>query len=135
MECVTSVSSGVDVSVNISDLVGHGVKVQGKQYRIVGVTAGDHYADGGDTVFDVFDLSAYQFLELKNDGISGERIDQTYNADGVFKLRQGMNASGNTETIQTDATLHIRPDETFITDAPDNREHYRLTLQEYDYGN
>lgn len=122
------------MSVNISDLVGHGVKVQGKEYRIVGVTAGDHYSDGGDTVFDVFDLSPYQFLELRNDGITGETVKQTYNADGVFKLRQGMNASGNAETIQTDATLHIRPDETFITGAPENREHYRLTLQEYGYG-
>lgn len=122
------------MSVSISSLIGHGIKVQGKQYRISGVTAGDHYADGGDTVFDVFDLSAYQFLELKNDGISGETVDKTYNADGVFKLRQGLNAGDNAETIQTDATLHIRPDESFIADAPANREHYRLTLQEYLYG-
>lgn len=124
------------MSVDISNLVGHGIKVQGKEYRITGVTGGDRYADDDDTtVFDVFDLSAYQFLELKNDGISGEKVDKTYNAEGVFKLRQGMVSSDNAETIQTDATIHIRPTESFISGAPANREHYRLTLQEYPYGN
>lgn len=111
-------------------------------------------------VFDVFDLSDYTFLEVSRGGVPGSIIKNEYGAEGVFKLRSGMNNTDGQETKQSDATLHIRPEESFITiaggivghgisvqgkdyqivgcTAGDNyetgeREHYRLTLQATDY--
>lgn len=111
-----------------------------------------------DTVFDVFDLSDYQFLEVSRGGVYGNQITASYDATGVFKLRNEMVQVNNQELRQSAATLHIRPDEPFISNIAvghgircqgqdyeiigqtggDNfdtgdREHYTLTLQVTDY--
>lgn len=107
------------------------------------------------TVFDVFDSVPYTFLEINRGGVAGDTIDGETAATGVFKLRNGLNVSNDQETKNSDATLHVRPDEPFITTGltghgirVDGREydiigttegknfdtgvveHYRLTLQE-----
>lgn len=107
-------------------------------------------------VFDAFDLTAYTYLELSRGGVAGNMIVSETNADGVFKLRTGMNVSNDQETKSSDATLHIRPDEPFTPKVGngiwvegdsyeivgltggDNfdtgeREHYRVTLQATDF--
>ncbi len=66
------------------------------------------------TVFDVFVNSPYTFLELKRGGVYGNTIENSYDAIGVFKLRTGMVTSNNQETRDSDATLHIKPDESFL---------------------
>lgn len=110
------------------------------------------------SVFDIFDLSDYQFLEVTEGGVYGNVITATHSAQGVFKLRNEMVQSNNQELRQSAATLHVRPDEPFISsiavgqgircqgqdyriigqtggDNYDNgvREHYTLTLQNTDY--
>ena len=107
------------------------------------------------TVFDVFDTVTYTFLEISRGGVAGDTIDSETTATGVFKLRNGMNVSNDQETKTSDATLHIRPSETFVSTGltghgirVDGREyeiigtteganfdtgvveHYRVTLQE-----
>lgn len=121
--------------MELQGLVGHGVRVQGKDYEIVGVTGGDAYTMGGPTVFDVFDLSDYIFYEVSRGGVAGNVIVASYNAQGVFKLRSDFVRGENAETKESNATLHIRPSETFLAPKTPNREHYTLTLQETDYSN
>lgn len=111
-----------------------------------------------DTVFDVFEEVPYQFLEISRGGVYGNRITATHDATGVFKLRNEMVQVGNQELRQSAATLHVRPDEPFISAIAvgqgircqgqdyeiigqtagynyDNGilEHYTLTLQNTDY--
>ena len=111
-----------------------------------------------ETVFDVFDEVPYQFLEVSRGGVYGNQITATYNATGVFKLRNAMVQQQNQELHQSAATLHVHPDETFISSSvvgqgirvdgqdyeiigqTDGRnfdtgetEHYTLTLQNTDY--
>ena len=45
----------------------------------------DVYSAGGQSVFDVFDTSAYTFLEVERGGIAGNMIVATYTATGIFK--------------------------------------------------
>lgn len=116
-----------------SDLVGHGIRCEGKDYEIIGMTGGDAYEEGGDTVFDMFELAPYTFLEVSRGGVYGNRITATHDAYGVFKLRNEMVQVNNQELSQSAATLHIRPDESFLVAPPARREHYRLTLQATDY--
>ena len=117
----------------VSDLVGHGISCQGKDYEIIGVTGGDVYSAGGQSVFDVFGTSAYTFLEVERGGIAGNMIVATYTATGIFKLRSDMVRGDNTETKESNATLHIRPTESFLSNVPANREHYTATLQETNF--
>lgn len=112
-------------------------------------------------VFDVFDLTTYQFLQVKSGGPKGDTITASPEAQGVFKLRDGMSTATNQETRQSDATLHIRATESFLSTVSDNmvghgirvatqdykiigqtggdnydngvREHYRVTLQRKTY--
>lgn len=111
-----------------------------------------------DTVFDVFTVSPYTFLEITRGGVHGNTIASTSDAMGVFKLRDGMVSTNNQESHQSDATLHIRSSESFVANGlisngirhdgqdyeivgstgGDNfdtgvREHYRLTLQRADF--
>lgn len=116
-------------------LIGHGVRCQGKDYEIIGVTSGDAYQTGGPTVFDVFDTSTYTFLQIKRGGVAGNTIVSSTDATGIFKLRSQMVRGENAETKQSNATLHIRPTESFLGDVPASREHYTLTLQETDFSN
>lgn len=112
-------------------------------------------------VFDVFHVSSYTFLIVNRGGVYGNTIDSQEEATGVFKLRDGMVMINNQESRQSDATLHVRPDESFIATVNRNmvghgirkdgqdyeiiaqtggdnfetglREHYRVTLQRTDY--
>lgn len=120
------------------------------------------YADMDLDVFDAFPerLTAYQFLNITRGGVYGNVISATYNAEGVFKLRNEMVQINNQELRQSAATLHIRPDETFANNnlvgngirvegqdyeiigqtggddyANGDREHYTLTLQNTSFAN
>lgn len=111
----------------------------------------------GMTVFDVFQVTNYTFQLLSQGGIKGNQVVQEYECTGVFKEREDMVVNSNLETQEADATLHVRPDESFLAvinnymighgiqvngrdyrvigqtggDNYDNnvREHYRLTLK------
>ncbi|NCU40855.1 hypothetical protein EOL73_03810 [Candidatus Saccharibacteria bacterium] len=113
-------------------LIGHGVRIGGRDYRIIGVTGGDVYADGGPSVFDVFDTTPYIFLRLA-DGVAGKTITAEYMADGVYKLRTGVIRANTSENVEQGATLHIKPTESFLDVVPSNREHYTLTLVDSDF--
>lgn len=117
----------------LESLIGHGIRCQGKDYEIVGATGGDAYTMGGAEVFDVFDLSDYVFLEIDRNSVIGNRIVDTFNAQGVFKLRSGLVRNENSENLEQGATLHIRPTEEFVEAHTPNREHYTLTLVESDW--
>lgn len=111
-----------------------------------------------DTVFSLFEEIPYEFLEVSRGGVYGNRITESHNAYGVFKLRNEMVQVNNQELRQSAATLHVHPDESFITDNSVGQgvrvdgqdyevigqtggrnfdtgvlEHYRLTLQATDY--
>lgn len=64
-------------------------------------------------VFDVFELQDYTFLRISRGGVAGSTIVSQTAAKGVLKLRSGMVAVTNQETRQSDATLHVRPTESF----------------------
>jgi len=116
-----------------STLIGQGIRCMGRDYEIVGMTGGDHYSEGGYEVFDVFDLSDYTFLQIDRNSITGNRIVGSYSAQGVFKQRAGLIQSDNSENVEQGATLHIRPTESFVSEAPSNREHLTLTLVPADF--
>lgn len=107
-----------------------------------------------DTVFDFFEVTPYTFLSVNRGKVRGNIILETFPANGVFKLRNGMVSVNNQESQQSDATLHIKPNEVFAevdmvgqgirkdgidykivgqtagTNFDTNElEHYRLTLQ------
>lgn len=111
-------------------------------------------------VFEAFPerLTAYQFLSISRGGVYGNVITASYNAEGVFKLRNEQIMVNNQELKQSAATLHIRPSEAFASNdmvgqgirvegqdyeiigqtggdnyANGEREHYRLALQNSDY--
>lgn len=110
------------------------------------------------TVFEAFQVTPYEFLEINRGTIVGDVIANTVQSYGVFKLRNGMNVSNDQETKSSDATLHVYPDEAFVSTGMvghgirwqgreyeivgvtegrnfDNNdvEHYRLTLQATDF--
>lgn len=111
-------------------LIGNGIRVNGRDYEIVGATGGDIYSQGGPTVFDVFDTSPYTYLDLKRSSVTGNTINASYDATGVFKMRTGSLQNQSSENVEQGSTLHIRPTESFLSSVPSNREHYRLTLVE-----
>lgn len=111
-----------------------------------------------DTIFDHFEVTPYTFLVISRGEVYGNVILDTIEAEGVFKLRNGQVTVNNQESVQSDATLHIKPSESFATvdmvgqgirkDGLDYEivgqtggfnfdtnvlEHYRLTLQRSDF--
>lgn len=70
-----------------------------------------------DTVFDVFQETAYTFLQLTQGGARGNSVKKSTATTGVFKERNGMVQNNNLETVQSDATLHIHPNEPFIAEV------------------
>lgn len=107
-----------------------------------------------DTIFDHFEVTPYLFLKISRGEVYGNVIEETIEAEGVFKLRNGQITVNNQESVQSDATLHIKPSEPFAStdmvgqgirkDGLDYEivgqtggfnfdtnvlEHYRLTLQ------
>ena len=115
-----------------STLIGNGIRIDGRDYEIVGMTGGDHYSDGGVTVFDVFDTSPYTYLDISRGGITGNTIVSQVTAEGIFKQRTGMVRGQNGENVEQGATLHIKPTESFVV-TPSNREHLTLTLNPTDW--
>lgn len=108
-------------------------------------------------VFSVFESTPYTFLLIDN-GLAGKNIVSRTESTGVFKLRNGLNVNNDQETKSSDATLHIRPEETFVSTGLtghgievqgrtyeivgttegknfDNglTEHWRVTLQETEF--
>lgn len=114
-------------------LIGNGIRINGRDYEIMGATGGDVYSGGGPSVFDVFDSVAYQYLEIERGTAAGNIITAVHDATGIFKMRSGIIRSQNAENFEQGATLHMRPTESFLTDVPANREHYRLTLSPTDF--
>lgn len=112
-------------------------------------------------VFDVFDLTPYIFLQVSRGGIAGNVIESSTEAEGVFKLRSQMVRGENSETKESNVTLHIRSTEPFLSVNDNNlvghgvrvagkdyeiigqtggknfhdgvMEHYTATLQESDF--
>lgn len=107
-----------------------------------------------DTVFDHFQTVDYDYLDVSRGEVYGNVIKGFYPGNGVFKLRNSDVTENNRESEQSDATLHVRPSESFATvDMVGNGiridgltyeiiaqtaglnfdtnelEHYRLTLQ------
>lgn len=109
-------------------------------------------------VFAAFVNQPYTFLTIIRGGVVGAGITARTDAQGVFKLRNGMNVSNDQETKTSDATLHIKPSESFISTGLTGHgirvqgrtyeivgttegmnfdtgvvEHYRVTLQEREF--
>ena len=109
-------------------------------------------------VFALFVSTPYTFLTISRGGVAGDGITARTEAMGVFKLRNGMNVSNDQETKTSDATLHIKPSETFVSTGLTGHgieyqgrtyeivgntggmnfdtgvmEHYRVTLQEREF--
>jgi len=114
-------------------LLGNGVRINGRDYEIVGATGGDHYSVGGKTVFDVFDSIPYTYLQINRGGVAGNTIVSSHEATGIFKLRTGLLKADNSENVEQGATLKVRPTEPFLSHVPGNREHYTLTLNPTDF--
>lgn len=85
------------------------------------------------TVFDVFDLSEYTFHVLSRGGVSGNTIVSSHEAEGVFKLRSDLVRGENAETKESNATLHIRPTESFLAALDNNLVGHGVSCQDKDY--
>jgi len=72
------------------------------------------------SVFDVFQETPYTFLKLNQGGILGNTIASETIASGIFKERNGMVQNNNPETLQSDATLHIKPFESYLATVGNN---------------
>lgn len=70
-------------------------------------------------VFNLFTTDNYTFLQLES-GSGGNRIVKETIANGVVKLRDGMAQVDNVETKNSDASVHIRPGETFLSEVNNN---------------
>lgn len=67
-------------------------------------------------VFQLFTVSPYTFLKIKSD-VTGNTVEQEYEATGIFKIRDAMLQIDNVEQFDgLEASLHIRPSEAFIAD-------------------
>lgn len=67
-------------------------------------------------VFSAFTTDNYTFLQLDS-GAGGNKIVKETTANGVVKLRDGMAQVDNVETKNSDASVHIRPGETFLAEV------------------
>lgn len=65
-------------------------------------------------VFDLFTTTNYTFLQLDS-GSGGNKVVEEFEANGIVKLRDGMVQVDNMEAFDSTSTIHIRPDEPFIT--------------------
>ncbi len=112
------------------------------------------------TVFTIFKLRPYTFLKIVQSTVRGDAIIEETELTGVFKARNGRVQNGNMESIDSSATLHVRPEDFTYTSpgqfvgngirvddqdyaivgatagtnfATGEIEHYRLTLQTAKY--
>lgn len=65
------------------------------------------------TVFDVFQETPYDFLQIERGMTEGDVIVSERSLMGVFKLREGEEQVGNMENPISSATLHAHPDDNF----------------------
>jgi hypothetical protein len=64
--------------------------------------------------FTLFASATYTFLEISQQA-EGNTIADEYEAEGIFKLRDGLGQTDAMENYSNgDATLHIKPDEDFL---------------------
>lgn len=84
-------------------------------------------------VFDVFELSEYVFLQVTRGGVAGNVIVASHVAQGVFKLRSNMVRNQNSETKDSNATLHIRPTESFLGPLEGNLVGHGVRIGGKDY--
>lgn len=64
--------------------------------------------------FTLFANTPYTFLQIKQD-VTGNRVEQEYEAHGIFKIRDAMLQIDNVEQYEgIEASLHIKPSEPFI---------------------
>lgn len=70
------------------------------------------------TVFDVFQETPYDFLQIERGTVQGDEIIAERSLMGVFKYREGEEQVGtNMELPISSATLHAHPDDDFgVTD-------------------
>lgn len=85
------------------------------------------------TVFEAFQVSSYQFLQISRGTVAGNVISAIYNATGVFKLRSQMVRGENAETKAANATLHVRPTEDFIPANNHNLVGHGIRINNQDY--
>jgi hypothetical protein len=85
-------------------------------------------------VFSQFASTRYYFLLLNKGGILGNSVNQTFQATGVFKTRDGVQKGDTIETVDSDATLHVRPDESFILLAGANMVGHGIRAADYEGG-
>ncbi len=116
-----------------SILIGNGIRVNGRDYRIIGVEGGDVHSQECDvTKFDVFDTIPYTYLVI-GDTVAGKGVVDSYEADGIFDMNSGMIRNENSENVEQGSVLDIRPTEEFLENVPSNREHYTVTLIETEW--
>jgi len=84
-------------------------------------------------VFDVFDLTEYTFYQLERGGIAGNTIVDTFETNGVFKLRSDLVRNQASETKEGNATLHIRSDESFLSLLDNNLVGHGVHIEGKDY--
>lgn len=85
-------------------------------------------------VFQAFGSTDYTFLELNKGGVLGDSIKTETEATGVFKERDGRNQfNQNMTTVDSDATLHIRPTEPFLAPLNYNLVGHGVRHQNQDY--
>lgn len=70
-------------------------------------------------MFDLFDTSDYTFLQLEG-GSGGNKVVDEVEANGIVKLRDGMVQIDNMEAFDSTSSIHIRPDEPFISTLAGN---------------
>lgn len=66
------------------------------------------------SVFTNFPTQSYKFLKLVPSG-NGFKVDEEYNAEGIFKLRVGKTQTDNMEQVTSDAVIKVKPDEPFAS--------------------
>jgi len=66
-------------------------------------------------VFALFVSQPYTFLTISRGTVEGDVITAQTEATGVFKLRTGFTKGDTAETSTSDASLHVRPSESFIS--------------------
>jgi hypothetical protein len=70
-------------------------------------------------VFSLFETTPYTFQVLGQGGIYGNKVLETHNAEGIFKLRRGITQGRDMQNATSTATLHIRSTESFLEGLSD----------------
>lgn len=70
------------------------------------------------TVFDLFREVEMEFLTISRGDVYGNRIIDEKPIMGIFKDKSGMNSMANQETRESNATVHVHPED-FTDDIPE----------------